>query len=161
MKPGPRPTPNVIRLLHGNPGRRPINDLAPTPKVKSPTCPKHLNKRAREEWRWITKRLMLQQLISEQDKAVIAIYCVAYARWVEAELEVQKTSAIINWIKRDANGVQVGTFPMQNPWLGVANQAVRTMHRSLAELGLSPSARSQLISMKKGVGGADPFGILG
>jgi P27 family predicted phage terminase small subunit len=35
-------------------------------------------------------------------------------------------------------------YPMQNPWLPIANKAMRQMHSFLAEFGMTPSARARV-----------------
>jgi phage terminase small subunit len=49
--PGPPPTPNVIKLLKGNPGRRPIRaEPAPSRPAEAPPPPTFLAGYACDEW---------------------------------------------------------------------------------------------------------------
>ena len=53
---GPKPKPTKLKLLEGNPGRRPINDKEPKPKERLPQCPTHLSEEAKREWQRTGKR---------------------------------------------------------------------------------------------------------
>ena len=44
---GRKPDPTVLRLLKGNPSKRPINKDEPKPRKGSISVPKHLDKRAK------------------------------------------------------------------------------------------------------------------
>ena len=39
---GRKPTPTRLKLIHGNPGNRPLNPNKPEPRAAIPTCPSHL-----------------------------------------------------------------------------------------------------------------------
>jgi len=47
-------------------------------------------------------------------------------------------------------------YPIQNPYVGIANTSLQMMHRFLIEFGLSPSSRSR-ISVEAAPKSADPF----
>jgi len=55
---GNRPKPTALKLLQGNPGRRPINKAEPKPKRGIPAMPKWLDAFpvAVEEWKRESKR---------------------------------------------------------------------------------------------------------
>lgn len=159
MTQGRLPTPNVIRLLRGNPGHRPINDAAPVVPPKMPAPPRHMSKEAKREWRWITPKLATYKMITEIDRTVLELYCEAYARWRQAEQKLTEANLVL--VSREGQ-------PFHNPWLSISKQAVAQIHRCLAQLGMTPSARATLITRGRepeippaGGGRADPLGILG
>jgi hypothetical protein len=47
---GPRPEPSSLKLLKGNPGKRPLNEREPKPPAGAPEAPAHLDEEARREW---------------------------------------------------------------------------------------------------------------
>ena len=59
----------------------------------------------------------------------------AWARWVEAEEQLARTPTLL---KTPSGYVQ------QSPWLSIANRQLEIMGRYMAELGLTPSARSRV-----------------
>ena len=48
---GRKPQPTALKVLKGNPGRRPLNEDEPKPEVLLPRPPAHLSPVARREWR--------------------------------------------------------------------------------------------------------------
>ncbi len=135
---GPAPKPTRLRLLAGNPGHRPINGKEPQPKVEIPSCPKHLGREARCEWKRIARELKALGLLSKIDRAGLAAYCVSWGRWVEAEDKLREHGTIV----KSPNG-----FAVQSPFLSVANQAMRQMTKLLAEFGMTPSSRTRVHSL--------------
>jgi P27 family predicted phage terminase small subunit len=66
---------------------------------------------------------------------VLAAYCQAWGRWVEAEEKLRETPTMV----RTPSG-----YVQQNPWLPVANKQLEIMSRYMAELGLTPASRSRI-----------------
>jgi len=135
-KRGFAPKPTAIKRAEGNPGKRPLNENEPKPVRRIPPCPSHLNAEAKKEWRWISKKLLKMGVLGEVDKAQLALYCQAYARWVEAELKIQESPLLY---REARTGV-----PKVNPYLKVANVAMDQLNRYLQQFGMSPSSRTQI-----------------
>ena len=133
---GRKPKPTSIRLLEGNPGRRPLNDREPDAPEGVPDCPDYLDDVAKAEWFRTAAVLSEMGLLSRADRTALAAYCVAYARWVEAEAQVKRYGTIV---KSPEKG-----FPMKSPYLTVADQALETMRKLMVEFGLTPSSRSRI-----------------
>jgi P27 family predicted phage terminase small subunit len=149
---GRKPTPTHLKLLHGNPGKRPLNPNEPAPGIKPPTCPSHLCPAAKAEWRRLASQLTLLRILTELDRAALAGYCQAYGRWVEAEKKLHETPLLI---KIPSGYVQ------QNPWLTIANKQLELMHKFLSEFGLSPVARSRVSLSALPLGKSKFEGLLG
>jgi P27 family predicted phage terminase small subunit len=107
---------------------------APASLKALPRCPDHLSADARKEWRRLATPLHNAGVLTIADRAALAAYCVAWARWVEAERKLAETPALL---KTPSGYVQ------QSPWLTVANKQLELMGRFMAELGLTPSSRSR------------------
>jgi len=54
---GRRPKPTRLKVLIGNPGKRPLNSNEPHPEVALPDCPPELGPVARQEWERMTAQL--------------------------------------------------------------------------------------------------------
>jgi P27 family predicted phage terminase small subunit len=132
---GRKPIPTTLRILRGNPGHRPLNASEPRPAASIPKCPDALDSEARKEWRRITKELAAVHLLTNLDLAALASYCSAWSRFVQAERELAESGPVI----KSPSG-----YPQLSPFLTVLNQAIGQMRSLLAELGLSPSARTRL-----------------
>ena len=157
---GRRPKPTALKALAGNPGKRALNPSEPKPSG-IPTCPRHLDKEAKVEWRRISGELLMLGLLTLIDRAALAGYCSAWSRWVAAELSIQKFGTVI---KSPKSG-----YPIQNPYVGIANTALDQMRKFATEFGLTPASRSRLHietdgqftdpfeSFMAGIGAAEPI----
>jgi len=85
MTRGRKPKPTHLKLIEGNPGKRPIRTGPDRPATAMPEPPEHLNELARAEWERVAHGLHALRLLETVDRAALAAYCVAYARWVQAE----------------------------------------------------------------------------
>lgn len=142
MKPGRTPKPTNLKLVQGNPGKRPIEKGEATPNVGIPDYPSHLTIEAKEEWERITPLLLRYRLVTEIDTAALALYCQAYGRWKEAERK------IADMREKGGDGLLVKApsgYPIQNPYLAIANRAMEDCHKYLQQFGLSPSARTRVV----------------
>lgn len=136
---GRKPKPTHIKLVAGNPGKRPLRKDEPKPKAAMPECPPHLGPEAVREWRRMSKELSDIGLLTRIDRAMFAGYCQAWGRWVEAELAMAEKGPVV---KAKKTGVA-----MISPFLSVANKAMEQMRQFAEQLGMSPSSRSRVSSM--------------
>lgn len=132
--------PKHLRLVKGNPSRRPINEDEPKPEAKAPSCPNHLNADAKREWKRVTKELLKLGLLTEIDRAAIARYCQAWGEWCEATRKIDKLGMLV----RTPNG-----YPVPSPYVVIANQAHKRMLDIEAQFGMTPSSRTR-VSVAKG-----------
>jgi len=117
---------------------------APQGPAGLPRCPAHLDRAARNEWRRLATPMFEAGVLTLADRAALAAYCQAYARWVEAEEKLKETPMLL---KTPSGYVQ------QSPWLSVANKQLELMARFMAELGLTPVSRARLPEPSGAVGG--------
>jgi P27 family predicted phage terminase small subunit len=109
-------------------------DLKPTRILE---CPPELGRLARQEWDRVTGELNLLGILSSLDRGPLAAYCVAYALWIEATEAVQKYGSMI----KSPNG-----YPLQSPYLSMANKQADTMVQIASEFGFTPASRSRIFS---------------
>jgi P27 family predicted phage terminase small subunit len=150
--PGPKPTPTHLKLLRGNPGKRPIHP-EPEPEISPavPEPPPFLTGYAVDEWRRVAPVLYRLSLLTLADLMPFAAYCQAYSRWRTAEEALadmatgdEETKGLL--VER-ADGKEE-----QNPLVRITSNAARDMVRYAAEFGMTPSARSRV---RAGTGGRD------
>lgn len=139
------PTPTAIKLLEGNPGKRPINKNEPRPEKRAPNCPTWLEPEAKKEWKRMSKTLEAIGVLTQVDATAFAGYCQAYARWREAEEFLSKHGTIF---KTPSGYIQ------QVPQVSIAQTYLKIMKDFCSEFGLTPAARSR-ISVVTTVGVAD------
>lgn len=135
---GRKPHPTVIRRSTGNRGKRGYNHAEPVPPPGCPDCPDHLSPLAREEWHRLAVTLHAMGVLTIVDRAALAAYCQAWGRWVEAEDKLRVTPPML---KTPSGYVQ------QSPWMSVANKQMELMGKYMAELGLTPAARSRIVAL--------------
>jgi len=143
---GRKPKPTAAKRLAGNPGRRRLNENEPQIKSKKlPSCPRHLDKEARKEWRRLAKQLAEAGILTEIDRAVFAAYCRAWSLYVKADQAVQQYGSIF---------ISKNKQPYQSPYLNQMTAAMKDMVRFAAELGMTPSSRSRVKAAKTTTGSA-------
>ena len=140
---GRKPTPTAIKMLEGNPGKRPLNTKEPKPAKKAPSCPKWLEPEAKKEWRRLAKQMEQIGILTEVDMAAFAGYCQAYARWKEAEEFITQHGSIF----RTPSG-----YVQQVPQVSIAQQNLKIMQSFCSDFGLTPATRARIIA---GGGGSE------
>ena len=137
MRPGPPPTPTNLRLLRGNPGRRPINknEPRPKPKTKAPPVPKGLGSDGKREWKRLAKELVSLGLLTNVDITAFRIYCDAYETYKDARRNIKLYGSILP----SPNG-----FLMTSPYVHLANKSMSQMVKLMQEFGMTPSARTRV-----------------
>lgn len=131
---GPKPKPTALKLLAGNPGRRPINREEPKPR--NPLAPPaDLSAAVRAEW----DRLVAEAppgLLTQCDLGIVKGYCVAMVARDEALKHVEEEGYVV----RSPHS----RFPIQSPWLAILNKQTELIMRLADHLGMSPAARTRI-----------------
>jgi P27 family predicted phage terminase small subunit len=132
---GRTPKPTRLKILTGNPGKRPLNSAEPEPEPAIPECPPELGPVARKEWDRLTGELAKLKLLTNLDRAALAAYCGAYALWSEAMEAIQKYGTMV----KAPSG-----YPIQSPYVAIANRQAELMMRISSEFGFTPASRSRI-----------------
>lgn len=132
---GPAPKPTHLKVLEGNPGKRPLNKNEPKPKPVAPKCPTWLDKEAKREWKRVAPELEKLGLLTIVDGTALAAYCQAYSRWAAAE-KVLTTEGM-------TYETETG-YIRQRPEVGIVQKYLNLIRGFCAEFGLTPSARSRM-----------------
>jgi P27 family predicted phage terminase small subunit len=132
---GRRPKPTRLKVLTGNPGKRPLNMNEPRPESAVPECPVELGPVARREWDRLAIELSSLRILTNLDRAALAAYCGAYAMWAEATEAIQKYGTMV----KSPSG-----YPQQSPYVSIANRQAEIMMRIATEFGFTPASRSRI-----------------
>lgn len=141
---GPKPGPTHLKLIRGNPGKRPIKEDDVQPTTELPATPPHLSQPAKVEFERMAKLLYENNLLTGFDVGSLAAYAQLYGRWADAEAELNKDR---EHPEAHAKGLLILTSNghlIQNPLVGVANKAAADMVRYCVEFGMTPSSRTRL-----------------
>ena len=134
---GRKPKPTALKLLEGNPGKRPLNDREPVPPRATLKCPAWLLPEAKKEWKRLAPALEAMGVLTMADLTAFAGYCQAYARWKEAEEFITQHGTIF---KTPSGYVQ------QVPQVSIAQQNLKIMQSFCSEFGLTPATRARIIA---------------
>ena len=147
---GRRPKPTRLKVLTGNPGKRPLNTNEPRPEVAVPDCPVELGPVARTEWDRLAVELSSLRILTNLDRAALAAYCGAYAMWAEATEAIQKFGTMV----KSPSG-----YPVQSPYVSIANRQAEIMMRIASEFGFTPASRSRISAPGDGEQMPDLFSV--
>ncbi len=160
---GRKPTPTKLKILRGNPGKRPVNDREPHPRQGIPKCPQHLDDEARREWRRATKELAAIGMLCHVDRADLAAYCQCWSRWVKMEEIVQRSGEVLVSKTTKRRESKTGVIVTEeaskmytSPYMKVLNATLIAMHKFASEFGMSPASRVRLSTPGAGQSD-DPF----
>lgn len=132
---GPQPQPTNLRVLNGNPSKRPLPQNEPKPKPIAPKCPQWLDKDAKTEWKRVATELEKLGLLTQIDRTAMAAYCQSYSRWKEAETALSKHGTVF----KTPNG-----YIQQLPQVAIANKYAKMMKEFSQEFGLTPASRTRI-----------------
>jgi len=129
--------PTKLHVINGTdrPCRRNNDEPEPDVVENVPDPPEFLSDTAKEEWYSISVKLHNIGVLTDIDLSMLALYCQAYGRWVDAEKKITPANMVV----KTKNG-----NPINNPYLNIANTSMRDCHRYLAEFGMTPSSRTKI-----------------
>lgn len=130
---GRKPLPTEVKLLRGNPGRRPLNfnePKHPPINVMEPVPECLTSADAREEWTRIVETLSRGH-VTVVDRATLVGYCLKFGQWMDLEREAGKRPFLDNG--------------KPNAYFLTANKAFALMLKAAIELGITPSSRARIV----------------
>lgn len=132
---GRKPKPPELKLVEGNPGHRAIPDNTPKPPPKRPSRPSWILPEAKREWNRIVPQLERLGLLTSVDRAALAGYCQAWARYRQAEEMLDAEG----FASTNANG-----NVLQHPAVSISRNMLQQVRAFAAEFGLTPSSRGRI-----------------
>ena len=149
--PGRKPRPSHLKIIEGNPGKRPLTKNEPKPRPIRPFCPRWLLAEAKKEWSRVMPELERMGLLTTVDRAALATYCQAWARYREAEEALEKYGSILK--SPESDYIQV------SPYTTISRQNAQIVRAFCAEFGLTPGSRTRL-SVRDSLEDDDMGGLL-
>ena len=132
---GRRPKPTRLRVLEGNPSRRPVNTREPKPPAGMPDKPDDLGAIASAEWDRLGPPLVAMGTLTQVDGEAFTALTTQFAR----------ARQIRRSINRSARPLVKGR---PNPLWGMERETVKVWRSLLAEFGLTPSSRSKIVTVR-------------
>ncbi|OAT79315.1 phage terminase small subunit P27 family [Desulfotomaculum copahuensis] len=126
--------PTALKIITGNPGKRPLPQNEPKPKPVAPKCPAWLPKEAKRHWKEMASKLEKLGLLTEVDGQAFADYCLCLARLEEAERDIKERGIL----------VEGDRGKVKNPACQIAREYRSALQKWAARFGLDPQSRSGL-----------------
>lgn len=122
--------PTALKLLQGNPGKRPLDGAEPQPTpVRDLKPPAWLDATAKRCWRENAPELQRLGLLTQVDATTLALYCQAYSRYRTA---LQTLSRI------------APESEAYRPVAVTVEKAEASLRMLAADFGMTPSSRARL-----------------
>ena len=157
-KRGPAPKPTSLRLLQGNPGKRPLNKQEPKPEIlKSKDPPNYFSDEAVEVWNRLVPMLARIGLFTEADYNTLVRYIDMLMLYDKAREEVEISGATYTAINK-----QGGEYIAQRPEVSIMRTCSEHLLKIEQQFGLTPASRTSIkVDLGSGAdvstGAEDPF----
>lgn len=137
---GRKPLSTNMKILTGNPGKRPINQdepvtPSPTEDFDAPPVELEENETAQAEWTRLAPMLRHSRQVTESDKSALIALCLEWSRYLQATAKIRTSGMVVQ---------APSGYPIVNPYLSIATKALANCNKLWPELGLTPSSRSRV-----------------
>ena len=136
-----KPKPTKLKLLEGNPGKRPLpkDEFTPEPSCKPP---KELNNLEMELWNYYAVQLDNAGLLSKMDQSTLANFCRAQARIKEISriLNDKETKMLISYTESAPNGTEKPIVKL-NPLVIEQRLLIAQVKQMAPDFGMTPRGR--------------------
>lgn len=139
--------PTTLKVLEGNPGKRPLpkNEPKPTPVVDVPNPPAWLNTYGKKAWKRLAPELERLGLLTVVDLEAFTAACQSYGIWVECEKFFKKKDPMTSkpYGRTYEYTNKAGeTNEIARPEVKIGQKALEHFRSFMTEFGLSPSSRA-------------------
>jgi P27 family predicted phage terminase small subunit len=141
---GRTPKPTQLKVVTGNPGKRPLNELEPKPEIKRPKVPAFLSPKAKTAWNGLCDVLEDMSLITLADAKSLELLCDAYAQWRDLRKIIDECGHTYQ------TTTQTGDVMYKaRPEVAMAADAWKRVASMLSQFGLTPAGRSKVSASRK------------
>lgn len=132
---GKKPKPTKLKIMEGNPGKRPLNLNEPKPLLIAPECPKELSHKAKEIWNRFYPEMERTGILAYIDEMAFTGLCQNYAIYLETEKFLEE--------KGRTYKTRRGKIKTR-PEVYISNNALNFVKAFAVEFGLTPSSRGRI-----------------
>lgn len=137
---GRKPKPTKLKVVQGNPGRRPLNKKEADVKSDTLKCPSWIKGEGRLEWKRMTEELAELGLLGSIDHAHLEMYCSSYGRMVEIEKKLSSLGDVTQKVLQKT----INNNVIMNVLYCSLNKEKLLIHKLATEFGMTPSSRSRI-----------------
>lgn len=127
--------PTALKVLEGNPGKRPLPKNEPKPAPIMPECPSWFDAEAKNFWIKYAPKLHALGLLTEVDGPAFEAICQRYSVWVRCEKRLKSKGLVMT--------TETG-YQQQRPEVSIAKNALADVKTFLTEFGMTPASRSRI-----------------
>ena len=131
---GRRPKPTAVKLVQGNPGKRPLNDAEPKPERSSARAPRGLGAEGARFWRRYAPGLAALGVLTEVDEPAFRMAAEHYEVALRAAQQLHEEELVLE--SRDG--------PKKNPLTQILRDNSTALRAFLTEFGMTPASRSKI-----------------
>lgn len=153
-KTGRPPKPTALKVLEGNPGKRPLPQNEPKPKPLAPKRPAWLTGEGKKMWERLSPELERLGLLTVIDGETFAAMCARWKTFVECERYLKKNG--LTHIYINTLGAK---NELERPQVKIGQKALDQFKAFCTEFGLTPSSRTR-IEVAPPEGAEDPMEAL-
>jgi P27 family predicted phage terminase small subunit len=148
MTRGRKPRPTHLKVIEGNPGKRPIDAAAePMPEGLLVDAPDWFDDSQLEIWNYAIQSAP-SGLLRHIDREALTIWVVAADLHRKAAIQLRR-----GMTKKSA----VKGIPEQSPYIAIVNRQAQIMLKAAAELGFTPSSRARFGAAGGGGRNTNPY----
>jgi len=151
---GRKPKPTALKVLEGNPGKRPLPQNEPKPKPIAPERPPWLTGEGRKMWERLAPELERLGLLTAIDGEAFAAACQCWKTYVDCQRHLKKHGYTYAYVNKAGAENEI-----ERPQVKIAQKALDQFKAFCAEFGLTPSSRTR-IDVKPVEGVEDPMEAL-
>ena len=141
---GRKPNGLALKLLNGNPGKRPMGPPSEAPFISAPLeKPVWLDEYASKEWDRLVSTLA--PILSPASSGMVLIAADSFSEWMRAVALIEKEGETYTTVN-----VHGQEFVRPRPEVVMRANARRSYFQALAELGASPVAHSRVHKLPSG-----------
>ena len=136
---GPNKTPTTLKILNGNPGKRPLPQNEPKPTPIAPARPAWLTGDGRKIWDRLSPQLEKLGLLTSIDGEAFAAACQCWGTYVKTQRYIKSNGFTYEHINK-AGEVNTTT----RPEVYIGQKALDQFKSFCAEFGLTPASRASI-----------------
>lgn len=149
--------PTALKVLQGNPGKRPLPEREPKPTVAASSPPEWLDDYAKEMWMEVSPLLVGMRVLTEADRPALVLMASAWADWRKADEVIQMRGSsfeVKEWDRRAEEFVVVGL--RRRPEVADRADAWRRVRLAISDFGMTPAARAKVATAEDDAAADDP-----
>ena len=134
-KRGPSKKPTALKVLEGNPGKKPLPENEPKPAPLMPNCPEWLDDEAKWFWNEYGPKLNKLGLLTEIDGPAFIMICKYWSDWVKYSNDYDKNGVKLVY---ESGHEQIRVE------VSMAKDAAKMIKSLLQEFGMTAASRSNI-----------------